>query len=97
LAEIISLVAERAVSTLADEVETLVELASIVPKMASRLDEDTESESELARFVAILALTELRDASMLEDDPERPRELAFAAVSAESRLLDDCARLPEEP
>lgn len=43
------------------------------------LDDEIESESELARFVAMLALTELRDASMLEDEKERLRELVLIA------------------
>ena len=44
----------------------------------------------------MLALTELRDASMLEDEKDRFRELVFIALRALSRLLDEEERLRDE-
>lgn len=37
----------------------------------------------------ILAFTELSDVSILDDDVERPRELALVAARAVSRLEED--------
>lgn len=74
----------------------LLELVLSAPRSWSTLEEEFDRESELVRFVAMLAFTEFRDASILDDDTDRFRELVFIVESAPSTLDEESERLSEE-
>lgn len=80
-------------STLEDEVDTLLELALTVESVKSRLDDDCERFSDEVRLVEMLALTELRELSTLEDDVDIESELLLIAESAASTLEDEFDKL----
>lgn len=62
-------------------------------RVTSRLEDDSERLSDDARFVAMLALTELSELSTLEEEFETFIELLFIANSAASTLDDELERL----
>jgi len=89
----LALTIPRAASTLLEEVDTCRELVLIAASPASRLDEEFDRESDDALLVVIDALTELSEASTLDDESERLFELAFMVLSAASTLDEELERL----
>jgi len=68
----------------------------MMASVASTLEDELESESDEAVLVEIDALTELRDASMLDEEREKLLELALMVASVASTLEDDDERLNDE-
>jgi hypothetical protein len=64
----LALTTPKAASILLEEVDTCRELVLIAASPASRLEEEFDREREDVMFVAIDALTALREASMLDED-----------------------------
>lgn len=69
----------RELSTLDDEVETLLELVLRVARVTSTLEEDSDRLNDDVIFAEMLALTELRELSTLEDELEILLELVLIA------------------
>ena len=86
----------RELSTLDDEVETLLELVLRVARVTSTLEEDSDRLNDDVIFAEMLALTELRELSTLDDEFEIARELAFVEARAASMLEDEFDKLALE-
>ena len=68
----------------------------IAERSPSTLEDEFESESDDVMFVAIEVLTELSEASTLDEESERLLELPLTVARAVSTLDDDDERLSEE-
>jgi hypothetical protein len=68
----------------------------IAERSPSTLEDEFESESDDVLLVVIEALTELSEASTLEEESERLLELPLTVARAVSTLDDDDERLSEE-
>jgi hypothetical protein len=68
----------------------------MMASVASTLEDELESESDEALLVEMDALTELRDASTLDEDREKLLELALIVARVASTLEDDDERLSDE-
>jgi hypothetical protein len=80
-------------SILSDDNETLFELALMVLRAASTLDEEVERLRLERRLAAMLAFTAPRARSTLDEDVETLFELALSVARAASRLDDEPERL----
>lgn len=65
----------------------------VIPRTTSTLLDDKERLIEEVWLVTILALTELRELSTLDEELEIALELALIALRAKSTLLDEFDRL----